>query len=291
MSDLDLISGVEPRLLALERRRLDLDLAALQRRLLAAEQGVWDAWADVTVPTGMPPAPVTCATSYSGTINGACGSTYLTGQTVTVQDHATHAVLGTATISAGAYSGSVMATNPSQVVDFVIAVTGYTTSTTTRTLMCGSNTVPPIVLALASGYRCVPGCTQPVTWTTLYTHDSVYGSRTLTWNGTDFRLCFTAVYPGSAPTCAAGATIAITYVIANTGFHVEYTGGLFGCPGGPGTCPGSPNVTLTGTITASVCPGSHYAASTSFGSGNGGSPIFGPSSALPVTVNIADTPI
>jgi hypothetical protein len=76
---MDALGSGEYRVLGVERSvdRLDSQLFALRQRLTALEQGIWDAWSEVTAPA---PAPTS-----SGTYPG-CNPTYVWPTTLTLTD-------------------------------------------------------------------------------------------------------------------------------------------------------------------------------------------------------------
>jgi hypothetical protein len=135
----DAIGPQEARLLALERKQVRLDdyMSNLARQLTALEQGIWQAWSELSG------AHVTsCTATYSGYLLD-CTSAGFVGYVVTVMDSTTSAVLGTATTgTGGAFSGTVDIESPSRAVEFITTgVPNYQDLHHSATLSCGSNAV------------------------------------------------------------------------------------------------------------------------------------------------------
>jgi hypothetical protein len=189
----------------------------------------------------------------TGTIKG-CNNFTLPGGTWTVQDHTSHATLGTITTnSGGAISGSPAVT-VGQSIDLIDTSGRFALKTIT---VAAGPSFGTISLTPSSSYVCLAsttGCAWPLS-KTVHLTDPVYGAQTLTYNslsGTWIGTTTTANFPtplaGSA--CFAGCpaitpgTMTIRWTIdTSLRIVVEYLGyvSLFGtCPAvipgqGPGT--------------------------------------------------------
>jgi hypothetical protein len=218
----DAIGPQEARVLATERKnaRIEEELSKFSRRLLALEQGIWQAWSDVGQ-LGMGALVTTCAATFSGYLLG-CSSAGLVGYTITVKDATSSAVLGTATTTTGgAFSGSVTITSPSQSVKLTTtSIPGYTDSSTGKMFSCGSNTVGNVTLSQPAGYHCLSCCPGMSAGAVLSFTDSIFGSGTLTfnsgiggWQGTLTGLNYAG---GGGTGCAAQTSIAIVYTMTTS---------------------------------------------------------------------------
>jgi hypothetical protein len=259
----------EARLLALERKgaRILEELRGTQQDLARVGQSLWDAWGDLSRVggAGVPPGG-TCSASYSGVLQ-ACGGGVV-GQTITVADQATGTVLGTCTTTGGGnFLGSVTITSPTQVVNVTTAVTGYPATTSTFTFNCGSNSLGTIVLGSGAGVATIILCNNLCLISALPFTDSLYGSGTLTWNGTVWKGCIQGLnYAAYAPGGCAAQTIAITYSLNTSGqLSVSWVQSvLSSCPLNS-TCATTPNITKVQTSPATNCA---HPATAAFAMGN-----------------------
>jgi hypothetical protein len=273
---MDATGPMETRLLALERRLVHIDdqLRQQQRQLIGVGQSLWDAWGDRRIPrTPTPtPTPTYPGTTYSGTLKG-CNSLGISGATVTIKDHATGTVLGTATTtSGGGFSGTVTLTSNPQSVDITTAESRFNASSTTQSWTGGgSNAVGTVTLTAATGYHCLAGCARPLPGTLTFTH-SIYGAFTSTFSSTKWVVSTTVNYPGGGGTgCSAQANEPVTWTLTTAAVFTEQ----YNCTGLPGGCPNplfGTQCSSTVSLTSSACPPSFsrvYSLTSLFNPGGG----------------------
>lgn len=121
-------SQLEEEILALERRPFELPVT----RVVAIEQSLAALWSTVGGEAN------TCTATYSGNLQD-CNGTATVGQTLVVKDGMGTTLDTQTTIAAGAFSGSITITSPSQVVHLTGSRTGAVDLDMLETLNCGSN--------------------------------------------------------------------------------------------------------------------------------------------------------
>ena len=222
--------------------------------LIAIGQAAWALWGDISL-TGGTSAPMTCTASYSGTIEG-CNSSALAGVLVTITNHATSAVLGTATSDgSGNFGGSI--TIPMAGLNVDVTASGCAPYNVNMT--CGGNALGTFAPGPGSGFVCATGCINPIP-TTLTVTDSLYGTFAATYasggspGATFWTGSATVNYPGASG-CSAVTGITIFYHLECTSAgawvsSVDYSGnGSTSCPQTTGA-----GLVVTHTTVSSACP-------------------------------------
>ncbi len=161
---MDAIGPMERRLLGLERRLVAIDNAARnqQRQLISLGQGIWDAWGERQIPTGVvTPTPTPSPnTTVSGSVklcnSGVAGASL----TVTLTRDSDSALLDTQTTSGtGGYTFSFYeASNTAVHVNCNSPPAHYVSGSVGLTATAGtSNSAPSLTLGADTGYVCSTG--------------------------------------------------------------------------------------------------------------------------------------